>query len=102
MTVTTIDQLEQQAAEAAARMGMRLERRSQHSRTGYFTRQLGPDKRLYLVPNNYAYYPIRRKDIDDGTCRIVGEYYGQSLGPRSRYAECLRAVIAMAQRQPQG
>ncbi|MDG6999615.1 MAG: hypothetical protein JRN15_10920 [Nitrososphaerota archaeon] len=97
--IETIADLERRAREAAGRMSMRIELRSQHAKTGRFTRQQGPDKRVYLVPANYSHYPIRRKDIDDGTCQIVGEYYGLSMGLRSRYAACLRLVIQMEELQ---
>ena len=97
--IETIADLERRAREAAGRMSKRIELRSQHAKTGYFTRRQGPDMRLYLVPANYPHYSIQRKDIDNGTCLIVGEYYDDHKGPRSRYAACLRLVIQMEERQ---
>ena len=97
--IETIADLERRAREAAGRMSMRIELRSQHARTGMFSRQQGPDKRMYLVPANYPHYSIQRKDIDNGTCMIVGEYYSASMGLRSRYAACLRLVVQMEELQ---
>lgn len=97
--IETIADLERRAREAAGRMSMRIELRSQHAKTGYFTRMQGPDKRMYLVPANYPHYSVRRQDLETGICQIVGEYYTDHKGPRSRYAACLRLVIQMEERQ---
>ena len=97
--IQTIADLERRAREAAGRMSMRIELRSQHAKTGRFTRMQGPDKRMYLVPANYPHYSIQRKDIDNGICQIVGEYYADHKGLRSRYAACLRLVIQMEELQ---
>ena len=95
----TIADLERRARDAAACMSMRIELRSQHAKTGRFTRMQGPNARMYLVPANYPHYSIRRQDLETGICQIVGEYYEDHKGLRSRYAACLRLVIQMEELQ---